>query len=334
MDPREKNWPGSGESCAGQGPIPASRSRPLDATPATRHGADGARESGRLVFAFYLNLGFTILEIAGGFFTNSVAILANAVHDVGDCFALGSAWYLERLSVRVGDGRYSYGYRRFSLLGALISTAILLVGSILILSEAVPRLVRPEPSNARGMVLVAMVGVLVNGAAVWRLRGGRSLNGKIVAWHLIEDVLDWLAILIVSVVLTFKDVRVLDPALSLVIMMYVLYNVLRAVRRTMGIFLQGAPEGIDLEAIERAVETVGGVRTTHHTHLWSLDGIQHVFSSHIAVDPGVTPQGATEIKRAIRALLATHGIEHTTLEIEFPEESCPVADAACRRRDS
>jgi cobalt-zinc-cadmium efflux system protein len=312
------------------GALPADGSGASPATAASGRRPDDIRAAARIRFAFFLNFLFSALEIAGGLWTNSIAILADAVHDVGDCFALGAAWHLERLSARAGDERYSYGYRRFSLLGALISAAILVAGSLLVLSEAVPRLVRPERSDAPGMVAFAVVGVLVNGAATLRLRGERGLNARIVAWHLIEDTLGWLAILGVSVVLLFKDIPALDPALSLVITLYVLYNVAKNIRRTAFIFLEGAPEGVDLAAIERELEVVEGVRSTHHTHVWSLDGIHHVFTCHVSAVPGVTLQGAADIKRRIRNILGLHGIAHTTIEIECADDSCAIVDADCR----
>ncbi|MDX1600202.1 MAG: cation diffusion facilitator family transporter, partial [Anaerolineales bacterium] len=156
------------------------------------------RPPGGLRTAFFLNLAFTLLEIVVGLFTNSVAILSDAVHDLGDSLSLGLSWYLEGYANRAGDRRYSYGYRRFSLLGALVSTIVLIAGSLLILSEAIPRLLNPEPTNALGMAAFAIVGVAANGAAVLRLRGQRSMNARVVTWHLLEDVLGWVAVLIVG----------------------------------------------------------------------------------------------------------------------------------------
>ena len=161
----------------------------------SKHSPHGVTSDLRL--AFFLNLGFTILEIAGGFWTNSVAILSDAVHDLGDSLSLGAAWYLDRVAQRGRDRRFSYGYLRFSLLGAWTNTTILLVGSVLVMSAAIPRLFQPEAANAPGMIGFALLGVVVNGAAALRLRGRQSLNASVAAWHLVEDVLGWLAILVV-----------------------------------------------------------------------------------------------------------------------------------------
>lgn len=168
-------------------------------------------------FAFFLNLGFTILEIIGGLWTNSLAVLSDALHDLGDSLALGLAWYLERYSQRASDKVYSYGYGRFSLLGALINSVILIGGSLYILSEAVPRILAPEATNAPGMLFLALVGIAVNGLALFRLKGSQSLNVQMVTWHFLEDALGWVAVLLVSLILLFTNAYILDPILSILI---------------------------------------------------------------------------------------------------------------------
>ncbi len=187
--------------------------------------------------AFFLNLVFTLLEIVGGLMTNSIAILSDAVHDLGDTLSLGLAWQLDRVAQRGRDQQFSYGYRRFSLLGAIISTVVLIIGSMFILIEAIPRLFTPEHANAQGMIFFAVLGVVVNGLAALRLRGEKSLNARAIAWHLIEDVLGWVAVLVVSIVLLFTDFYILDPLLSILITIYILYNVLKNLKQTLAVFL-------------------------------------------------------------------------------------------------
>lgn len=287
------------------------------------HGHDA---NNSLQAAFFLNLAFTLLEIVGGFWTNSMAILSDAVHDLGDSVSLGMAWYLERYSRRGKDNRYSYGYRRFSLLGAMLNIIVLLVGGFLILSEAVPRLLDPQHSNAQGMVLFAIVGILVNGAAVLRLRGGQSLNTQVVAWHLLEDVLGWVAVLIVSVILLFWDIPVLDPLLSILITLYVMFNVVRNLRKTAALFLQAVPEDIDLAALEGGLLALDKVCSVHHTHIWSLDGEHHVLTAHVVVAEDATRDDILTVKQQANALAAQFRLEHTTLEIEYEEEDCRMKE--------
>ncbi len=282
--------------------------------------------SSNIQMAFYLNLGFTLLEIFGGLWTNSVAILSDAIHDLGDSLSLGLAWLLDRYAQRERDKRFSYGYRRFSLLGALVNTIVLIVGAIFVLSEAIPRLFKPEPSNAPGMIVFALIGIAANGAAVLRLRGSKTLNAQVVAWHLLEDVLGWIAVLIVAVVLLFTDIQVLDPALSILITAYVLFNVFRNMRKTLSLFLQGVPEHIDVDYIEAEINQVDNVKSSHHTHVWSLDGEHHVLTTHVVVDEGIAREQILCVKEDIKNLLKPYELSHITVEIEYGERDCAMAE--------
>ena len=287
------------------------------------HSHDHSHDTGSsLRMAFGINLVFTLIEIAGGVWTGSLAILSDAVHDLGDSLALGLAWYLENYSSRGEDRRFSYGYRRFSLLGALINAAILTIGSVVILTEALPRLFNPPEPFAPGMVGIAVLGVAANGLAVLRLRNGRNLNARLVFWHLFEDVLGWVAVLMVSLTLLFFDLPILDPLLSIAITIYVLYNVIRNLRRTLTLFLQGVPEQIDIDTLEQRLLTIEQVLSTHHTHVWSLDGEHHVLSTHVVVDQDTSRQEIQCIKEEIRSLSEELDLIHTTVEIEYGDEGC------------
>jgi cobalt-zinc-cadmium efflux system protein len=278
--------------------------------------------------AFFLNIVFTVLEIAGGIWTNSLAILSDAIHDLGDSLSLGLAWYLDRVSKRSNDRRFSYGYRRFSLLSALINTLVLVGGSIIILSRAIPRLFAPQVTNAPGMALFAIFGIIINGAAVLRLRGERSMNARVVAWHLLEDVLGWIAVLIVSAVLLFADLYVLDPILSILITTYVLYNTLRNLWRTASLFMQGVPENVDLEQIDSELQAIPEILSTHHTHVWSLDGEHHVLTTHVVIDEGTSKDDLVCIRREIQDVLRGMAFAHSTVEIEFGDEDCGMETSA------
>jgi cobalt-zinc-cadmium efflux system protein len=283
---------------------------------------DRSTTSRNIRIVFILNLLFTAIEIIGGFWTNSMAILSDALHDLGDSFALGITLILDKLSHRVSDEKYSYGYQRFNLLAALINTIILVIGSIFIFSEAIPRLSHPEHSNAQGMVIFAIIGIVVNGAAALRLRGSKSQNTKIIAWHLLEDVLGWTAVLIVAFVLLFKDIHILDPLLSILITAYVLYNVLKNLKKTLSLFLQGVPEDIEIKKLEENILNQPRVKSVHHTHIWSLDGENHVLTTHVVVFKHTTRIQINQIKKSIMALISGHHFEHTTIEIEYEDENC------------
>jgi len=282
--------------------------------------------TGDLRLAFFLNLSFTIIEIAGGIWTNSLAILSDAIHDLGDSLSLGMAWYLETYARKDKDKKYSYGYRRYSLLSALINTVVLIVGSVFILSRAVTRLFNPEPVNAKGMILFAVLGIIVNGLAMLRLRGGKSLNAQVVAWHLIEDVLGWVAVLIMSIVLLFTDLYILDPIFSILITSFVLYNVIKNLRKTLALFLQAVPENMDLEKIENRLLAIDNVCSSHHTHIWSMDGEHHVLTTHLVVEEDTSQDEVLCIKEDINQLSKEMDFLHTTVEIEYGDEKCSMAE--------
>ena len=277
--------------------------------------------------AFFLNIGFTLFEVIGGIYTNSLAILSDALHDLGDSLSLGVAWYLERHSHKESDRKYSYGYRRFSLLAALINTVILIAGSIYILSEAVPRLLHPEHSNAGGMIILAVVGIVVNGAAALRVRDEASLNAQVISWHLLEDVLGWAAVLIVSISLLITDIHILDPILSILINLYVLYNVVGKLRKTLSLFLQAVPDAFEIPEIEHLLNNIPLVRSVHHTHVWSLDGESHVLTTHLVVDPGASKDDLVRIKKAVREITSKMSLSHSTIELELGED-CSMDDCA------
>jgi cobalt-zinc-cadmium efflux system protein len=283
---------------------------------------------GNLKIAFFLNLGFTILEIFGGIFTNSIAILSDALHDFGDSLALGLAWYLEKVAAKERDRFYSYGYARFSVLGAFVNSIVLIVGSIFILQSAIPRLWNPEASDAKGMIVFAVIGIVVNGAAVFRLKKGSTLNERVVALHLLEDVLGWVAILIGSVVMLFWDVPILDPILSICIMVYVLVNVVRNVRKSFRIFLQGTPQHVEPKEIVEALRALEGVVDVHDLHTWTLDGQYHVATLHVVVAGTVSLEQAEAIKVRVRHRLKDLEIDHATIEIEDQNIECGLEECA------
>ena len=280
------------------------------------------KSEGNIRIAFFLNLVFTVAEFAGGFLLNSLAITADALHDLGDSFSLGLAWIFERLARRSPSPLFSYGYRRFSLVAAFLNGMVLVVGGAVILWTAVPRILHPVRPDAPGMLLFAIAGVLVNGAAALRLRGGRTMNEQVVAWHLVEDLLGWAAILVVSLALMIFDLPVLDPAVSLLITLVVLVNVIRNLRRTVVIFLQGVPPSLSLQVVEEQLGRLPGVRGLHDLHLWSLDGEHHILTAHVMIPEDVSGEESVAIKCRVKDAAAALGISHATIEIEQPGEVC------------
>lgn len=273
--------------------------------------------------AFFLNLLFTIIEFFGAFYTNSLAIMSDAIHDLGDSLSLGMSWYFQKISTKKATKIYSYGFKRFSLLGAIINSIILLIGSFFVIYKAIPRIINPEESDAKGMMWFAIIGIIINGAAVLKLTQGKSLNERVVTLHLLEDVLGWVAVLIASIVMQFWDIPILDPLLSLAIAFFILFNIYKNGKESIRIILQGAPIKISLDDIRDAILKNKNIKSLQDSHLWTMDGEQNVFTAHlILVDTSITSKESLKIKQDIKAvLLNKFQLEHITLEIVNFEDS-------------
>lgn len=286
------------------------------------HSHNHDQSSDRIGMAFFLNFAFTIIEFVGGWLTNSTAIMADAVHDLGDTLSIGSAWLLNKMGRKTPDEEFTYGYRRLSLFGALLNGLVLLVGSIWILTEAIPRLSDPVMPMAEGMMALAILGVTVNGYAAYKLSKGTTLNERVLNWHLLEDVLGWVAVLIVSVVLQFAEWPILDPLLSILFTLFILFNVARNLKTTVKIFFQAVPDKKLMGEIRAALLGVEQIQGVHHLHLWSLDGEHHVLTAHVIVGESISHETHVNLKSSITGVLATFDLDHTTVEIELGEEEC------------
>jgi len=253
--------------------------------------------------------------------TNSTAILSDALHDFGDSLSLALGWYLEKVSNKKGDAKFSFGYRRFSLLSALINSLILVAGSVWILAEVIPRLINPQSVHAEGMMYFAIGGLIVNGASVLLIRTGHSLNERVISWHLMEDVLGWAAVLIVSIVLQFKDLPILDPILSLVITSIIVVNVFRNLKSVFLVLMQSTPSSVSQAEIESALSKHKDIQKVYHTHVWSLDGEKHVLTTHIVLKTDASKDTYLDVQKWARVEVKKRGLWHSTIEIEFTESS-------------
>ena len=286
------------------------------------HHASEQSSEKRIALAFFLNLFFSIIEFIGGILTQSTAIMADAVHDLGDSLSIGTAWVLQRLGRRSANYTFTYGYRRLSLLGAALNGLILLAGSAWVLSEAFNRLNNPIMPVTEGMFLLAILGVCVNGYAAYRLSKGKTLNERVLNWHLIEDVLGWCAVLILSIVLHFFHWPILDPLLSIAFTLFILVNVARMLWSTAKLFFQAVPDTQLLHDVRQTLLSLPGTQAVHHLHLWSLDGEKHVLTAHIVVQADTSITDYQNIKADLKIALAQFNLSHTTIEIELSQENC------------
>ena len=268
-----------------------------------------------ILIAFLLNLCFCVAEFIGGALIGSVAIASDALHDLGDALSLGIAYVLERISKRKPDAVHTYGYIRYSVLGSLITTAILLVGSVAILISAVGRIISPAPIHYDGMILFAVVGIAVNLIAAFVTAKGESLNQKAVNLHMLEDVLGWAVVLVGAIVMRFTDFALLDPILSICVAAFILSHAVHNLKDTLNIFLEKSP--LSTLQLREHLMALEGIEDVHHIHIWTLDGQTHCATLH-----AVTAEDPHSIKDSIRHELTHLGVGHVTIELEVPGEHC------------
>ncbi|MGM0431297.1 MAG: cation diffusion facilitator family transporter [Spirochaetota bacterium] len=283
---------------------------------------------GRIATAFFLNLFFSLFEIVGGILTGSTAILSDAVHDLGDAVSLGISWKVESYSRKHRDTTYTFGYRRFSLLGSLLSAVVLLIGISIVLTRAIPALFNPPDVHAGGMLLFAIVGITVNLLAVLKLHEGHSSHEKMVTLHLLEDVFGWAGVLIVSIILQFVYLPILDPLLAVVISAFLIITIVRQVRQVLVILLQAAPEHLNSDEmskeITRQFPQASGI---HDMHIWSLDDEHKIMSFHMILDDEINMAESAQLKTEIKQFLSeSYGIDHVTIDAETNTESCTSCD--------
>lgn len=279
--------------------------------------------SRNIFIAFILNLGFSIIEFIGGLFTNSISIISDSIHDFGDAITIAISWVLEKKSKQKPNAKYTFGYTRYSVLGAFITSTVLLIGSVVVICNGITRIINPVKVNYDGMLIFAILGLVANGIGAFVTSHGERLNEKAVSLHLLEDLLGWIAVLITSVVMKIFDVSILDPILSIVITFYILWHVMQNYKRIFGIFLQKAPDNIDAEQIINKI-ILGNhiIKDIHHVHLWSLDDLNICMSCHVVMPSNAEMFDIIRIKRIIKHEMLQYNITHITIEIEFEDEEC------------
>ena len=269
-----------------------------------------------ILIAFILNISFSIFEFFGGLFTNSVAILSDSIHDLGDALSIGISYFMERKSKKHADNKYTYGYIRYSVLGGVITTTILAVSSILVIINAIKRLFNPVEINYSGMIIFAIVGVVLNFLAAYFTKEGDSINQKAVNLHMLEDVLGWIVVLIGAIIMNFTDIRVLDSIMSIGVALFILIGSLKNIKQVLDLFLEKTPEKIDIDELKKHLLEIDEVDDIHHIHVWSIDGFNNYATMHIVTKN----ENVSNIKKKIREELEEHNICHSILETE--EEAC------------
>ena len=271
----------------------------------------------KITVAFLLNLIFSIFEFFGGTITGSIAIVSDAIHDIGDALSIGMSLIFEKISHKKPNKKYTYGYYRFSVLGSVIQSVVLLSGSAIVVYNAVCRLIWPKPIDYSGMIIIAIIGFSVNFIAAYFTSGEGSLNQKSINLHMLEDVLGWAIVLIGALVMKFTDLWFLDPVLSMLLAVFIAVNALKGLKAVLDIFLEKTPNNVDFEEISEHLNSIDGVESIHHLHIWSMNGYQNSATLHVVSDSDFSI-----IKKRVREELSEHGIVHSTIECERTDEVC------------
>lgn len=283
-----------------------------------------------ILIAFLLNLFFSILEFVGGLFTRSVAIISDSIHDFGDALSIGISYVLEKISKRKPDNTYTFGYARYSILGAFITTMILTFGSVGVIYGAVLRIINPVEINSDGMIGFAIVGIIINFLAAYFTREGDSLNQKAVNLHMLEDVFGWVIVLVGGIIIKFTNIYIIDSIMSIFLAVFILYNALYNLKEILDLFLEKTPTNVNIEEVKKQVLKVTNVIDVHHIHVWSIDSVNNFATMHVVVRGGNT----CEIKHKIKAKMKKYGIAHVTIEMENEDEKCDEKNCCMANTDA
>ena len=268
--------------------------------------------------AFFLNLGYAIVEfIAGGIFGSS-AVLADSVHDLGDAIAIGISAFLESISNREEDSHYTLGYKRFSLLGAMVTAVILMTGSVLVILENIAKIFHPQSVNDEGIFWLGIIAITINVLASLVIRKGQTKNESILSLHFLEDTLGWVAVILMAIVLRFTDWYILDPLLSLAISFFILSKALPRFWSTLKIFLDAVPEGVDIQKIKTDLAELDHVASINQLNLWTMDGLEKNAIVHVCLKE---MEHMETCKESIRIFLKDCGFQNITIEVDVDLES-------------
>ncbi len=274
-------------------------------------------------------LAFTAFEVFAGFRSHSLALLSDAGHNFTDALALLLAAIGVYLQAKPANQVKTYGYQRAGVVAAFVNAATLIVISIAIFWEAGVRFLHPEPVNSRMMIWVAAAALVLNGSIVVALHRGQKgdINIRAAVIHMLGDAVGAVAIVIGAIVIGYTGLLYIDPLLSILLGIFILYSAWGIVRESLNILLEGLPRGLELSNVTTAMSEVEGVLDVHDLHIWSLGSSTHALSSHVLIED-MPPSSSERILKRINEILCDFGIHHTT--IQFEHIPCVLSDSGCR----
>ena len=277
--------------------------------------------SGIYILTIVLNLAFVLIEAGVGFYAHSLGLLSDAGHNLSDVFSLLLAlvaFMLTRVAPRKG---FTYGYKKASVLISLLNAIILLVAVGMIIVESIHKFTDPSPVSGAAVSWTAGAGIVVNGLSTWllHLKKGKDLNAQGAFLHMQADTLVSIGVVVAGVIISLTGIYIIDPIISLIIVVVILASTWHLLSASLRLSLDGIPEDIDPDEIERKILQVPHVESLHHVHIWALSTEENALTAHIVGD---RPENIDEAKHAIREVLAANDIAHATLEMEHHGEQC------------
>lgn len=276
------------------------------------------KSQNNILLAFILNLLFSIIEFFGGILTNSISIISDSIHDFGDALSIGISYILEKKSKKKPDDIYTFGYMRYSILGAIITNTILIIGSVFVIINGINRIINPISINYNGMLFIAIFGVIINLLAVYFTKDGHTHNQKAVNLHILEDVLGWIVVLVGSLIIKYTNIYIIDSIMSIGVAIFIMFNAIKSYKDIIDLFLEKIPNNINIEKLKKYILKIDNIKDVHHIHIWSIDGINNYATMHIVTNI----KDIKSIKKEIKEKLKEKGISHVTLEIEDEMDKC------------
>lgn len=272
-----------------------------------------------LKFIIFLNIGFSLFEIVGGFLTGSIAISSYAIHDFFDALSIGLSSFLNKISLNEPDKKYTFGYKRFSLLGTIFTSGILFTCAVLTLFYVVLKFFNPISLNVIGMIIFALIGIIINGYAMIQMSKEVNKDEKKINWSIACDVMGWVFLLILALVIKISNVFLLDLIVSLFIALFIGGRSIRQIIKGVDVIMNATPTDLDLDEFKLEIGRIPFVLNILDIHIWSIDEQENYLLLKIKVSKNVTRKNYSHLKKQIEEKLGVYRIHQSNIEIEYEE---------------
>ena len=273
-----------------------------------------------IITAGLINLIFSIVELIGGLLTNSVAILSDAVNDFGDACSIGLSFVLDKRAGKQPNAVYTYGYARSRVVGALATAMFLLAGVGYMIYTAIHKLITPEPVSGAWVFILSACGIVLNFIAMLKMRSGADMNAKMLSFHMLEDVLEGIVVLIGSIFIWVFKIYCLDPIISIAFSVYILINVIFKLVEIFGVLMQKCPKSFDKTNFEKDIKMIDSVLDVTDMHIWTLDGSSVIASMHVLLPKDIDTCKIIYVKQLVSNVCEDYGVQHHTIQCDFLDE--------------